>query len=212
MSIVNDTVARATPASLDIAEEAQSLLAEANANTQAMIDSLGAIIRAETVEDVVRATLDTIRKEFGWTYASYWTVDPVENALVFSLESGRVDDEFQRLTRTARFKEGEGLNGRVLAAPRLVPRRRRRRAARLLPCPAGAPRRRPRGRRFARDARRPGRRNPRLLLDAERGESPPCGSKPCGSSAARPRISSPPWRGWATSPGSSRWSTTRRST
>ncbi len=113
MSIVNDQVARATPASLDIAEEAQSLLAEANANTQAMIDSLGAIIRAETVEDVVRATLDTIRKEFGWTYASYWTVDPVENALVFSLESGRVDDEFQRLTRTARFKEGEGLNGRA---------------------------------------------------------------------------------------------------
>ena len=32
--------------------------------------------------------------------------------LVFSQESGRVDDEFQRLTRTARFKEGEGLNGR----------------------------------------------------------------------------------------------------
>ena len=113
MSIVNDQVARATPASLDIAEEAQALLAEANANTQAMIDSLGAIIRAETVEDVVRATLDTIRKEFGWTYASYWTVDPAENALVFSLESGRVDDEFQRLTRTARFKEGEGLNGRA---------------------------------------------------------------------------------------------------
>ena len=113
MSIVNDPVARTTPAGLDIAEEAQALLAEANANTQAMIDSLGAIIRAETVEDVVRATLDTVRKEFGWTYASFWTVNPVENALVFSLESGRVDDEFQRLTRTARFKEGEGLNGRA---------------------------------------------------------------------------------------------------
>ena len=37
---------------------------------------------------------------------------PVENVLVFSQESGRVDDEFQRLTRTARFREGEGLNGR----------------------------------------------------------------------------------------------------
>ena len=77
-----------------------------------MIDTISAIIRAETIDDVVRATLDTIRKEFGWAYASYWTVDPVENVLVFSLESGRVDDEFQRLTRTARFKEGEGLNGR----------------------------------------------------------------------------------------------------
>ena len=86
---------------------------EANANTQALIDTIGAIIRAETIDDVVRATLDTIRKEFGWAYASYWAVDPAENALVFSLESGRVDDEFQRLTRTARFREGEGLNGRA---------------------------------------------------------------------------------------------------
>jgi methyl-accepting chemotaxis protein len=112
-SIVNDPVARRTPAGLAIAEEAQELLAEANANTQAMVDSLDAIIRAETIEEIVRASLDTIRKKFGWTYASYWVVDPAEDALVFSLESGRVDDEFQRLTRTARFREGEGLNGRA---------------------------------------------------------------------------------------------------
>src|SRR5262245_61468480 len=101
-----------TPAAMDVAEEAQGLLDEANANTQALIGTIGAIIRADTVDEIVRATLDTIRKEFGWSYASYWTVDPVENALVFSMESGRVDDEFQRLTRTARFREGEGLNGR----------------------------------------------------------------------------------------------------
>ena len=112
-SIVNEPRARATPAGLDIAEEAHALVAEANANTQAMIDTVNAIIRAETVQEIVRATLETIRKEFGWAYASYWTVDPVEHALVFSLESGRVDDEFQRLTRTARFREGEGLNGRA---------------------------------------------------------------------------------------------------
>ena len=101
-----------TPAGFAIAEEAQSLLTEANSNTQAMVDTINAIIRAETVEDVVRATLDNIRKEFGWVYASYWTIDPAENVLVFSLESGRVDNEFQRLTRTAQFREGEGLNGR----------------------------------------------------------------------------------------------------
>src|SRR5207253_6426875 len=53
-------------------------------------------------------------------YASYWTVDPVEQALVFSLESGRVDEEFQRLTRTARFREGEGLSGRAWRLRELV--------------------------------------------------------------------------------------------
>ena len=95
-----------------MAEEANALLAEANSNTQAMIDTISAIIRAETEENVIRATLEMIRKEFDWSYASYWIVDPVENVLVFSQESGRVDDEFQRLTRSARFKEGEGLNGR----------------------------------------------------------------------------------------------------
>jgi methyl-accepting chemotaxis protein len=112
MSIANSPGVLRTPAGLDIAEEAQALVTEANANTQAMIDTINAIIQAETVQEIVRAALETIRKEFGWTYASYWVVDPVENALVFSLESGRVDDEFQRLTRTARFREGEGLNGR----------------------------------------------------------------------------------------------------
>jgi methyl-accepting chemotaxis protein len=101
-----------SPAAIDIAEEASALVAEANANSQAMIDTIGAIIRAQTIDEVVRATLETIRKEFGWAYASYWTVDPAEHVLVFSAESGRVDDEFHRLTRTARFKEGEGLNGR----------------------------------------------------------------------------------------------------
>ncbi len=112
-NIVSEPRVRATPAGLDIAEEAHALVAEANASTQAMIETVNAIIRAETAQEVVRATLETIRKGFGWEYASYWTVDPVEHALVFSLESGRVDEEFQRLTRTARFREGEGLNGRA---------------------------------------------------------------------------------------------------
>jgi methyl-accepting chemotaxis protein len=113
MSNVNNPGTMSTPAGFAIAEEAQTLLTEANANTQALIDTMIAIIRAETIDDIVRATLDNIRKEFGWAYASYWTVDPVENVLVFSLESGRVDNEFQRLTRTAQFREGEGLNGRA---------------------------------------------------------------------------------------------------
>src|SRR5262249_25240657 len=51
MSIVNEPRARATPAGLEIAEEAQALVAEANANTQAMIATINAIIRAETTQE-----------------------------------------------------------------------------------------------------------------------------------------------------------------
>ena len=131
----------------------------------------------------MRATLDTIRKEFGWSYASYWTVDPVENALVFSMESGRVDDEFQRLTRTARFREGEGLNGRswrlrdlfhvddvgelhdCCRAP--LARRAGIRAAVALPL----------------HARRRGRRHARLLRRPVAGDLATHGWRPCGRSA-----------------------------
>ena len=113
MKSTKNTKQSKSPAALEIAEEASALLAEANSNTQAMIDTINAIIRAQTNDEVIRAALETIRKEFGWSYASYWTVDPSENALVFAAESGRVDEEFHQLTRTARFKQGEGLNGRA---------------------------------------------------------------------------------------------------
>src|SRR5438270_342712 len=93
--------------------DVELLLGDASANARAMIETTNAIIRANTIDDLVRASLDAIRKAFGWAYASYWSIDTAENALVFRLDSGRVDDEFQRLTRTARFREGEGLNGRA---------------------------------------------------------------------------------------------------
>jgi methyl-accepting chemotaxis protein len=86
---------------------------QAHANTRALTDAVEAIIRAETIDDIVRATLDVIRREFEWTYGSYWAVDPESQALVFSLESGEVDAEFRRVTRSARFRKGEGLNGRA---------------------------------------------------------------------------------------------------
>ena len=105
--------ASSSSAVLNGGRDVEALLGEATANARAMIETTNAIIRANTIDDLVRASLDAIRKAFGWVYASYWTIDPAENALVFKLESGRVDDEFQRLTRTARFREGEGLNGRA---------------------------------------------------------------------------------------------------
>ena len=62
MSNIDNSGALGTPAGFAIAEEAQSLLTEANTNTQAMVDTINAIIRAETIEDIVRAALDNIRK------------------------------------------------------------------------------------------------------------------------------------------------------
>jgi methyl-accepting chemotaxis protein len=93
---------------------------DAVANSRALIETCEAIIRANSVDEIVRASLETIRKAFGWVYASYWVVDPERDVLTFSGESGRVDDEFQRVTRSAQFGEGEGLNGRAWRKRELV--------------------------------------------------------------------------------------------
>ncbi|HKT05002.1 MAG TPA: GAF domain-containing protein [Rugosimonospora sp.] len=68
---------------------------------------------ATSVEHATRQALDTIRREFGWGYGSYWAVDPRERVLRFVLESGSAGDEFRRITQSATFAEGVGLAGRT---------------------------------------------------------------------------------------------------
>ncbi|HWB10978.1 MAG TPA: methyl-accepting chemotaxis protein, partial [Pirellulales bacterium] len=88
-------------------------VAEANANTKAVLQVIEALGRAKTPDEAAKLALDTVRAGFGWAYGSFWRVDPAENALRFSLESGSVNDEFRRVTLEARFREGEGLSGRA---------------------------------------------------------------------------------------------------
>ncbi|WP_254053653.1 methyl-accepting chemotaxis protein [Singulisphaera sp. GP187] len=95
------------------ADDSRQVADQAAADTRAMIDTLNAVIRAHTAAEIIRATLDLVRDRLGWVYASYWVVDPEQNSLVFSADSGEVDAEFHRVTRSAKFREGEGLNGRA---------------------------------------------------------------------------------------------------
>lgn len=88
-------------------------LAEANANTRAVVAATEAVARAQTAAETIRAALDAVRAEFGWAYASFWALDPKERVLKFSQESGSAGDEFRRVTQEARFREGEGLSGRA---------------------------------------------------------------------------------------------------
>ena len=112
MTIVNNPGAIGTPAGLAIAEEAQTLVTEANANTQAMIDT--SMRSSEPKRSMMLFAQHWIRSARSLAGHTHRTGPSIrwKMRLVFSIESGRVDDEFQRLTRTARFREGEGLNGR----------------------------------------------------------------------------------------------------
>ncbi|MFO0951956.1 MAG: methyl-accepting chemotaxis protein [Isosphaeraceae bacterium] len=89
-------------------------------DTRAMTDTINALTRADTVEQVMKSTLDTLRAGFGWAYGSYWAVDRAQGVLVFASDSGVVGDEFQRITRGAKFRPGEGLNGRAWRQRELV--------------------------------------------------------------------------------------------
>jgi methyl-accepting chemotaxis protein len=87
--------------------------AEAAQNAGAVNRVLEAMSKAASVKDAARTALDTVRDAFGWAYGSYWIIDPKENALLFAVESGSVNEEFRRVTMEARFREGEGLSGRA---------------------------------------------------------------------------------------------------
>jgi methyl-accepting chemotaxis protein len=84
---------------------------EEGRNTRMLIEAIAALARAETIDDLTRATLASVRQNFGWIYASYWRLDEEGTSLVFDSDSGEADESFRRVCRSARFRQGEGLNG-----------------------------------------------------------------------------------------------------
>ncbi len=91
-------------------------LDEARQNARAVLAVVSTVGKAANAQDAIRAAVDAIRAAFGWAYGSYWKLDPEENVLKFSLESGTVNEEFRRVTLEATFAEGVGLSGRAWKA------------------------------------------------------------------------------------------------
>jgi methyl-accepting chemotaxis protein len=88
-------------------------VAEANANTQALVKLMEALGNARSAEETTTTALETIKSAFGWAYGSFWKVNTKDNTLRFDSESGSVNSEFRRVTVEASFREGEGLGGRA---------------------------------------------------------------------------------------------------
>jgi methyl-accepting chemotaxis protein len=91
----------------------EQIARDAAADTAAVNRVLGAVSNATSIEEVTRVALETVRDSFGWTYGSYWAVDPADRALKFVQESGDAGEEFRRVTLAASFQEGVGLSGRA---------------------------------------------------------------------------------------------------
>lgn len=93
---------------------------EGSAEVDAIRQVVEGVGRAKTPKEAALIAVEAVKNAFGWDYGSYWTLDPAKNALVFSVDSGRVTDEFHRVTAEASFAEGVGLSGRAWRARELV--------------------------------------------------------------------------------------------
>ena len=91
--------------------EAKRREEEAAADTTALNTLLLALGKAETLDEAMTAALETIREGFGLVYGSFWKVDETDRTLRFSAESGVPLEELRRVSREARAREGEGLDG-----------------------------------------------------------------------------------------------------
>lgn len=84
------------------------------------IGSLGKLASQDDKKRVIESILTTIKTTFGWSYSSYWELNPEGNALVFYAQSGSVNAEFEQITQQASFPHGVGLSGRTWKEGRLV--------------------------------------------------------------------------------------------
>ena len=93
--------------------QAERERAESAADMAAVNTLLSSLSGATTVAAVVQLALDSVRREFGWVYGSFWRVDPVDRLLKFDSDSGDAGPEFRDVTLQASFAEGVGLSGRA---------------------------------------------------------------------------------------------------
>jgi putative methionine-R-sulfoxide reductase with GAF domain len=84
------------------------------------IQSLGVLQSAADKHRAIQSLLETIRNTFGWAYGSYWEVNNKGTELVFAVQSGQVNPEFEAVTQSATFEKGVGFCGRAWQQGRLV--------------------------------------------------------------------------------------------
>ncbi len=91
----------------------EQLRKESEQDNTAVKSVLADLTSAQTTSEAISSALNRIKEGFGWAYASFWTYDAKQNNLKFAQESGSVNEDFRRVTMSARFREGEGLSGRA---------------------------------------------------------------------------------------------------
>lgn len=101
-------------------EAIRSQLDVCQRDSQVVLEAVQAIVRAGSAEDVCRGLLSAVRKGFGFSYGSYWSLEETGDSLSFGFDVGRIDEGFRRAGRNLTYGAGGGLLGRAWKARDVV--------------------------------------------------------------------------------------------
>jgi methyl-accepting chemotaxis protein len=117
---LNSAVAAQADARDEIAVQTRAQ-AESAADNTGVIEVLGALVDATSVDAVIARALDTVRARFSYAYGSYWRVEPSRRSLELVAESGSLGGGLlEQASRAATVVEGSGLGGTAWATRDLV--------------------------------------------------------------------------------------------
>ncbi len=93
---------------------------ETDKDMAAINDVVSKVAESHSESAAIQSILDTVRKDFGWEYGSFWAIDESEQVLRNAYESGSAGEEFRQVTRQATFAKGVGVAGRAWGSGAMV--------------------------------------------------------------------------------------------
>jgi methyl-accepting chemotaxis protein len=112
------TLTRQSPS--DHALDLEKALAEAQANTRAVIQVIAAVGRDTSTATLVQSALDSVKTAFGYNYGACWMIDKELQHTTFAAESGDLGPAYDRINATDHYQKGRGLTGRTWAAADVI--------------------------------------------------------------------------------------------
>jgi len=96
------------------------MLAEARANTHAIVQVIDAVGKDTTTSAVFQSSLQSVKAAFGWDYGACWMIDEAIQATSFAAEAGNLGPAYDVVNQTNHYKKGQGITGRTWAAADVV--------------------------------------------------------------------------------------------
>ncbi len=115
ISLVQPAAATAEPES-----GLSEALAEAQANTRAVVEVIDALGRETTATGVLESSLRSVKQAFHLDYGACWMIDSAIQATSFRMETNSLGPDFHRVNETSHFKKGQGITGRTWATADVV--------------------------------------------------------------------------------------------